>query len=111
MTTALAAIADLIVGSLQSRFDRALHADDLETKFFQLLPGQITDHSGYDRFAILQSFGNPIELRVPERVLQVEGAILVDLDLSHLDRVALAVFEDAEFFGMAEVLIDLGAGF
>ena len=111
MTTALAAIADFIVGPLQSRFDRALHADDLETEFLQFLPGQITDHGGHDRLAILESFSNTIELRVPERVFQVESAILVDLDLVHLDRVPLAVFEDTEFLCMTEVLIDLGSGF
>jgi hypothetical protein len=48
---------------------------------------------------------------VPEGMFQIESAILVDLDLIHLDRVPLAVFEDTEFIGMTEVLIDLGSGF
>jgi len=110
-TTTLAAITDLIVGSLQGRLNRAFHADDLETELFQLLPGQLADHGGHNRFAILESFGNTVELRVPERVFQVESAVLVDLDLIHLNRVPLTVFEDTEFFSMAEVLIDFGSGF
>jgi hypothetical protein len=48
---------------------------------------------------------------MPERVFQVESAILLDFDLTHLDRVPLAVFKNAEFFGMTEVLINLGSGF
>jgi hypothetical protein len=99
------------MGYFQRRLDRAVHADDLETEFFQLPPWQVTDHRGDDRLAILESFGNTIELRVPEGVFQIESAILVDLDLIHLDRVPLAVFEDTEFIGMTEVLIDLGSGF
>jgi hypothetical protein len=105
------AITYRIMGYFQRRLDRAVHADDLETEFFQLPPWQVTDHGGHDRLAILESFGNTIELRVPEWVFQIESAILVDLDLIHLDRVPLAVFEDTEFIGMTEVLIDLGSGF
>ena len=46
-----------------------------------------------------------------ERMLQVEGAIFLHRNLIDLQRAAIAVLVDPETLGVAEMLVDFGAGF
>ena len=46
-----------------------------------------------------------------ERMIRIERTILFNLDLRHLHGITFAILEDAKFFGMAEVLINLDTGF
>ena len=105
------AVADQIVCQLKRGLKRPLRADHFETGLFHRLLWELAYHGGDHHLAVFQCFDDTVELGMAKGVIGIERAVFFDLDFCDLNRITLAILEDAKFFGMAEVLIDLCAGF